>query len=456
MEKWISIACGLLLLFLAAFAWGWQARDANVFPNSLITEYITPLRKFVRGGEGDRHLSAIKKLANDLGGEPHRLLVSNPKSTTLDHRRRVSFADKRPRRHYPQMLTRKGSPQLAGYFLMFGTIDAEEALHGILVFDHDGTHIQTIPIQEEFVARNISSGNEGVPKSFEYIPPAQRFPHGLEVLQDGSLVFNDGDGGNTIRRIDWCGKPLWTVYRRTGHAVNIANDELWHLQTGSLVKRDPETGEVRRKIPWQNVVSANSELGILDMRHRIQPNVKLKDTYHLNDIDPLPAELASAYPSFEKGDLLISARSLNLVFVMDPETLRAKWWHVGGWRRQHDPEWMRDGKISIYDNQMVPRGQESWSRIVQIDPKNDTREVAYDGRKHNVYSAIRGKHQILRRGGIVMTVPQQGRAIIVNETGKLKVDFRNKYSKNKNLLVSEMRYVRPSFFNFDPHKRTCH
>ena len=50
---------------------------------------------------------------------------------------------------------------------------------------------------------------------------------------------------------------------------------------------------------------------------------------HGNDIDPLPAALAPDFPQFAPDDLVISYATTNLLFVLDPESLKVKWWRVG-------------------------------------------------------------------------------------------------------------------------------
>jgi hypothetical protein len=45
------------------------------------------------------------------------------------------------------------------------------------------------------------------------------------------------------------------------------------------------------------------------------------DPLHLNDIKVLREEMASAFPTFAAGDVMISMRNLNAIAVLDQETL---------------------------------------------------------------------------------------------------------------------------------------
>jgi len=117
----------------------------------------------------------------------------------------------------------------------------------------------------------------------------------------------------------------------------------------------------------------------------------------------------------------VSARSLNLVFVLDPETLKVRWWHSGSWRRQHDPDWQPTGEITVYDNHM----NRAYSRIVSIVPGSPEVRVVFDGHANDFYSRIRGKHQMTGAGTLLITSPQQGRVFEVEQDGHVVFEMLN-------------------------------
>jgi len=288
----------------------------------------------------------------------------------------------------------------------------------------------------------------------------RKFIHGFDILKDGSVIFSF-DGGMSLQRFDQCSAPVWAINGNFHHAVTLTEDEkyVWTLLDGSLVKAATASGEVIQKLAMREIIAANPQIDILEIRKHLDSDlggnsrntvgVWLKDQLHLNDVDPLPASLADRFDGFEAGDLLVSARSLNLVFIVDPDTLKIKWWRIGATRRQHDPDWGYTGEITIFDNRM---GRD-YSQIVSLSPTSYTTKVLHDGRKNNFYSRIRGKHQITRDGNLLITSSQQGRIFELEPDGKITLDILNTKSVDDkfNFAVSQAIWL-PDTFNFQKDK----
>jgi hypothetical protein len=197
------------------------------------------------------------------------------------------------------------------------------------------------------------------------------------------------------------------------------------------VKVATADGAVLQRISMADIVAANPSVDILEVRqddwdrgNDNSRNVPVKwatDPFHLNDVEPLPAPMAQAFKGFQAGDLLVSARSLDLIFVLDPRTLKVRWWHSGSWRRQHDPDWQPTGEITVFDNDM----NGPFSRIASIVPGSPGVKVVFDGRNNDFYSRIRGKHQVTGAGTLLITSPQQGRAFEVERDGHVVFDIVN-------------------------------
>jgi hypothetical protein len=264
-------------------------------------------------------------------------------------------------------------------------------------------------------------------------PADRKFVHGFAILQDASMVFGF-DNGVALQRFDACGKRIWAVAGKFDHAVSPDDAErsLWTLDDSKeIVRMRTADGTITKRISMADIAAANPTIDILDVRQQDwdrgndnSTNVPAKwldDPFHLNDVEPLPAAIAKAFKGFQAGDLLVSARSLDLIFVLDPQTLKVRWWHSGSWRRQHDPDWEPTGEISVYDNRM----NRPYSRIVSIVPGSPEVRVELDGRTNDFYSRIRGKHQLTGAGTLLITSPQQGRVFEVEPNGHAVFDMLN-------------------------------
>lgn len=285
----------------------------------------------------------------------------------------------------------------------------------------------------------------------EFEPPLRKVLHGLTMLSDGSVIYSF-DGGMSLHRKDKCGRTLWAIPGEYHHTVTPDETEstVWALRTDNVGETDEPSdtsdpagdvklvqvatadGKIVKEFTIADIIAANPEIDILELRRRHPPDLGgnaaglagqwLEDPIHLNDTDPLPSRLVDKFPMFSAGDLLISAREINLLFVIDPATLKAKWWHVGATIRQHDPDWQSDGTLSVFNN----RTGRGYSDIVRIDPATGAASVTVDGRPIDFYTRRRGSHQPLPDGGFLIASTQQGRIIEVSADAQLALDFQHR------------------------------
>jgi len=284
----------------------------------------------------------------------------------------------------------------------------------------------------------------------------RKFIHGLDLMSDGSVIYTF-DGGVSIQRIDWCGKRMWATGGGFHHTVTLEDNEryAWSLKGNALVRIETKSGHIVQEISMDNIIAANPDIDVLGARRRTPNDLGknsrktndpwMEDPFHLNDVDPLPKKLSEKFASFEEGDLLVSARNINLVFIIDPNSNKIKWWRSGVTTRQHDPDWGVDGRIHIYDNRMGHK----FSRLISLSPDDFKYDVLYDGAKSDFYSRIRGKHQILNNGGILLTSPQQGRVMELDPKGNVTIEFVNRdlASNNENYVISEAKWLPENTFD---------
>jgi hypothetical protein len=250
-----------------------------------------------------------------------------------------------------------------------------------------------------------------------------------------------------------CGEVLWQNHDRSHHALWVDEDGfLWTpvyapryredaLMEGSfsfdrVARFDPDTGEKLDEIDLVAVL-VDSELQGLALAN----NTIRDDMMHLNDVEVLSTEMAGAFPNFEAGDILLSSRHFNQIWVLDPEARLLKWWYVGPMIGQHDPDFQPDGTITLFDNR--PGGEpQGGSRILKIDPKTGSHETVYASDERNFFfSAYRGKHQVLENGNILITETDGGRVFEVTAGGEIVWSFINGWDQDRVAwIMSATRY----------------
>jgi len=60
--------------------------------------------------------------------------------------------------------------------------------------------------------------------------------------------------------------------------------------------------------------------------------------------------MAEQFPFLEKGQVLISMREIDTIAVVDLDKEQVVWATHGSWHRQHDPDFLPNGNLLIFDN----------------------------------------------------------------------------------------------------------
>ncbi len=298
------------------------------------------------------------------------------------------------------------------------------------------------------------------PIDFFAIAP-ERMKHRFHALIHGTVLYPNGDivanlDGHAMVRIDRCGRIIWRNSYHTHHSIH-ADDQggLWapalpapvahpHLSSepfgmDTLVRIDPATGERAELIPLLAVLDASDRLGLA----RLSLNLNRRDVIHANDVEPLSAGMAAAFPMFAAGDLLVSSRNLHQLWVVDGASHRLKWLFIGPLQGQHDPDFQPDGTITVFDNlgRSAAAGGPA-SRILAIDPATqETRTLFRGSPEAPFYTPFRGKHQVLDNGNILITETDRGRAFEVTSGGEVVWSYVNRYDDEQvGWLMQAERY----------------
>jgi hypothetical protein len=212
-------------------------------------------------------------------------------------------------------------------------------------------------------------------------------------------------------------------------------DQILHVSEG---------GEVLDKINVLDVLYQNGlERHIVKSMKPYPGDVK-DYPVHLNDIEPLDSSMAGQYPLFEAGDLLISLRHPSLVLVFDPDSKEVKWHASGPWIHQHDPDFVGDGWIGVFDNNtdLAGRGEMlGGSRILAVQPHTDSTRVLFPTQRSDpFYTATRGNWQKLENGNMLLTEARAGRIVEVAPEGQTVLEWiKRPYEDSRVPLVTGSR-----------------
>jgi hypothetical protein len=351
-----------------------------------------------------------------------------------------------------------------GFTLMSGTFPTGVSLR---LIDMDGEIINQWPVDfwEIWPSPSHVYPDKEIPK-FKWGYHVQ----GISAQRDGSIVFNVAELG--MVKMDRCGDVIWTLDRRTHHAVTPAEDGSFWVPG----KRDAR--DVAQEVALPGMPGPDSEFSSLyeDLLLHVSADGKVlreisflkalidhgawymlyatprTDPTHVNEIELVTPALARKIPGVEPGDLLVSARNPNALVIISNRSGAILWDHVGPWVRQHDPDILPAGTISIFNNNDDGENDTDHffggSTIVEFDPKTEQSMQRFPkGTKEIFYTKIMGTHQTLENDNLLITESMQGRVFEVNEQGKTVWEYVQPFNKERAAIIEEAVRFQYDYFN---------
>ena len=188
---------------------------------------------------------------------------------------------------------------------------------------------------------------------------------------------------------------------------------------------DEVTGQEKRRFSIFRALKNSPYRSVFD---RWQ-TTRHSEVTHTNAIRLIPPDWATAahIPRAKAGDLLISLRNPNALIIVDPIEQQVIWYGEGIWKQQHDPDFLPNGRLLLFDNQGLrghPFGQ---SRILEIDLFTHEIYWEYKGTSADQIfdSWIRGAQQRLPNGNTLITESQRGRLLEVTPAGEIAWEYYN-------------------------------
>jgi hypothetical protein len=224
---------------------------------------------------------------------------------------------------------------------------------------------------------------------------------------------------NAIKIYDWEGRLVWR-YRLASERDLPHHDVIW-LANGNVMvlaqieeTRDDYLQEVDRggRVVWEWQFSEHLDAAFPD-RDRRHP-----DPTHVNSVHELgPNRWWDAGDArFRPGNLLLSARTLDAILVVDRRSGEIVWTWSEGLDRQHEAVMVPQGRIGeglflVFNNGLGNRFAYRRSTVVAVDPV--ARSVVWDYSEPFFYSSLAGSQLSLENGNLLITSSHGGRAFEV-------------------------------------------
>jgi hypothetical protein len=279
-----------------------------------------------------------------------------------------------------------------------------------------------------------------------YFNDGHIYPNGdLLVVIEGPINLQNSSNGYGLAKLDRDSNLIWKYAAKCHHDVDVGDDDTIYAITNEIVEHVPPglehiptpcmvdlvevispEGRRLKKISLLEAFQDSPYAPLLCTLERprwtggmppagmppagalasaFHDDSRRRDVLHTNAVRVLRPALAPKFPMFQAGQLLISPRHLDAIAVVDPDSGKVIWATRGPWRAQHDPSFLDNGHLLLFDNLGSPHG----SRVLELDPRTQGFPWYYPGSNGTPFlSKIRGMSQRLPNGNTLIVNSDDG------------------------------------------------
>ncbi len=244
----------------------------------------------------------------------------------------------------------------------------------------------------------------------------------VRLSREGRLAAIGTD--NLVKEYDWEGDLTW--YHQLPDNHHFPHHDLITLENGNYLilgydghTRTDYLHEVDRdgRIVW--------EWWMHEHRRSFSGwDAKSTDPSHSNSIRELPANrwFDAGDARFRPGNILVSARNLNTIFVIDKVTGEVVWQYSRGLDHQHEALMIEEGRsdaglIMVFNNGLEDLYAYRRSLVQSIDPV--AQEVVWEYGSEHFFSTVGGTAQPLPGKNILITSSNGGRVFEIRPRGRI-------------------------------------
>ncbi|MCB1681439.1 MAG: hypothetical protein KDI65_05850 [Alphaproteobacteria bacterium] len=220
----------------------------------------------------------------------------------------------------------------------------------------------------------------------------------------------------------------------------------------SLLFLDKSDGHVLKKVPILDALSKSNANAFINTLGNIPLDgfLRVGDILHPNTITPVPDSVIGKAPMLKAHRVLLSFRNLNLLSIINLETLEIEWSSFGPWHGQHSPVFLDNGHLAMLDN-LGGMAQTDGSRVIEVDLNTMGIVWSYNGTKENPFTTIyNGSVDALPNGNLLVTETHSGRLFELTKDKEIVWEYyvpeRYMYTGTAGSLFPKDKQRIPSIF----------